>query len=359
MRLFVYLLVFFAPFAISAQNVVPMLDFNYFFKNFKDGFFQQIEIQRIEEFKAGDNLVAYVDFRGNLIVYDGVKKMSLANLQVEYQVSDRLMTWKIGNTLNMWDNGQTKTLSFTNRNYWVKDNIIVFDDMQYNSVNVYYNGTITTLYTSVGDVDPPDFIGENIIAYRDNGNFNKVFWKGRVYDLEVWHNPFDYQAGTDILCFNDPMSGTFAVFENGQFLDVEEFHVGKYRAGRGFILYENRNNDLMYYSQGIRKQLTNYGADWWQVVDDVAVWTENGFAYALVEGVKYDLANYIPEEIILKNDVIAFRNIMGGVSALVNGKVVELTTQIKSTFSIYGSSVLIELFNRSYIVYSNGRKYSL
>ena len=155
------------------------------------------------------------------------------------------------------------------------------------------------------------------------------------------------------------MSGTFAVFENGQFLDVEEFHVGKYRAGRGFIVYENRNNELIYYSQGIKKQLTNYGADKWQVVDDVAVWEENGFTYAMIKGVKYELANYKTEEVLLKNDVVAFRNIMGGVSALVNGKIIEITTQMNSKFSIHGSSILVELFNNSYIVYSNGRKYSL
>tara|TARA_R110002072_G_scaffold302060_2_gene483612 strand:+ start:36414 stop:37493 length:1080 start_codon:yes stop_codon:yes gene_type:complete len=355
--LIIYLVI--SSFSGFSQSVVPMLDFNGFFKSFKDGFFQQIEIQRIKEFKAGDSLVVYVDFRGNLIVYDGVKKKNLANLKVEYEVSDRLMTWKIGTTLNMWDNGEIRTLSFTNQNYTVKDNIIVFDDMQYNTVNVYYAGKVRTLYTSVGDIDPPDFVGENIVAYRDNGNFNKVFWRGRIYDLEVWHNPFDFQAGTDILCFNDPMSGTFAVFENGQFLDVEEFHVGKYRAGRGFIVYENRNNELIYYSQGIKKQLTNYGADKWQVVDDVAVWEENGFTYAMIKGVKYELANYKTEEVLLKNDVVAFRNIMGGVSALVNGKIIEITTQMNSKFSIHGSSILVELFNNSYIVYSNGRKYSL
>lgn len=359
MRILVVFLFSMMTFIVAGQKVIPVVDFNGFFKNFKNGFFQPVELQRIEEFKAGDNVVAYIDFRGNLIAYDGTKKTSLANLQVEYQVSDNLLTWKIGATLNMWDAGVKKTLSFNARNYWVRDEIIVFEDMRFNSVNVYYKGEITTLYTSIGEFDPPDFVGENIVAFRDNGNFNKVFWEGKVYDLDVWHNPFNFQAGTDILCFNDPMSGTFAVFENGRFMDVEEFHVGKYLAGRGFIVYENRNGDLMHYTDGVRKQLTNYGADEWTAKDDVAVWSENGFTYALVEGLKYELARYKPKEILLKNNVVAFRDITGGVSALVNGKVVQITSQMNSEFSIYGSSVLVKLFNNSYLVYSNGRKYSL
>ncbi len=360
MRLTILFFFIFCNLFAFTQDVVPVLDFRGYFRNFNQGFFQQVEIQRIEEFKAGDNVVAYVDFRGNLIVYDGKKKNNVANLKVDYQVSDNLMVWKIGGTLNMWDDGNIRTLSFTNKYYSVKDNIIVFDDVQSNTLNVYYEGRVIPLFASSVDLIAPEVIGENIVAFKDNGNFNKVFWNGKIFDLDVWHSPYHFEAGTDILCFNDPINGTFTVFENGNFLDVEEFHVGKYKAGRGFIVYENRNGDLMYYSQGKQKQLTNFGADEnWMVKDDVAVWSENGFTYALENGVKYEIARYKPEEIIVKNDIVAFRDIMGGVSALVNGRVVEITTQMNSEFSIYGSTVLVELFNNSYIVYSNGRKYTL
>ena len=344
---------------VSAQNVIPVVDFNGFFKNFKNGFFQQIEFQRIEEFKAGDNLVAYVDFRGNLRVYDGTKGMNVANLKVEYRVSDNLMTWRIGRTLNMWDSGVTQTLSYDVRNYWVKDEIIVFEDMRYGNVNVYYKGKVKTLYTSIGDLESPDFIGENIVAFRDNGNFNKVFWNGRIYDLDVWHEPFKFEGGTDILAFNDPINGTFAVFENGDFLDVEDFHVNDYKGGRGFVVYENRNENLMFYANGKQKQLTNFGATKWEVKDDIVVWSENNFTYAYIDGQKHEIARYIPENYVLKNGVVAFRNLMGGVSALIDGRVVVITNQMKSEYEIYGNSILVSLFNNSFIVYSNGKKYTL
>ncbi len=354
--LFLFLLVSISSFS---QTVVPILDFNGFFKNFQDGYFRQVELQRIKEFKAGDNICAYVDFRGNLIAYDGISKKQLANLSVEYRVSDNLLTWKIGETLNMWDTGRIKTLSFNVRNYWVRDNIIVFEDMRYNSVNVYYNGRIYTLYTSMGELQPPSSVGENIVAYQDNGDFNKVFWKGQIFELDVWQTPYDFQTGTDILAFNDPINGTFAVFENGEFLDVEEFHVNKYRAGRGFIVFENRNNDLVYYQNGEVIQLTNFGASQWEVKDDVVFWEENGFAYVFYNGVKTEITRYIPKEYELKNGVVVFRNIMGGVSAFVEGKLYEITNQMNSEFQIYGNTVLVELFNNSYIVLWKGKNYRI
>jgi hypothetical protein len=341
------------------QSIVPMVDFNGYFKNFQDGFFRQIEFQQIEEFKSGDNLVVYVDFRGNLIVYDGANKENVSNMKVEYEVSDNLMTWKIGETLNMWDELGKRTLTFNVRNYWVRDDIVVFEDMRYNSVNAYFNGQIYPLYTSIGDFDAPDFIGENIVAFRDNGNFNKIFWKGKIYDVDVWHSSFNFEGGTDIIAFNDPVNGTFAVFDKGQFLDVEEFHMDSYKAGRGFVAYENRNGDLMFYSNGKKQKLSNFGANVWELKDDVLVWTENSFFYAFSNGQKIELARYIPADFELKNNTVVFRNIMGGVSALIEGNVVEITNQMNSSYSIHGNSVLVELFNNSFILFANGKKYTM
>ncbi len=341
-----------------AQKVIPFVDFNGFFKSFQNGFFRQIEFQNINGFKAGDDVVGYIDTRGNLRVFDGENRTDLSNANVEYEVSDHLLTWKIGETINLWDAGKKLTLTFNARNYWVRDSIVVFEDMRFNSVNAYYDGQIYTLYTSVGEFDPPVFIGENIVAFRDNGNFYKVFWNGRIYDLDVMHGGVNFHGGTDILAFNDPMTGTFAIFENGQFLDVEDFHMPAYKAGRGFIAYENQNGDLMFYGNGKKRQLTNFGASKWEVLDDVVLWEENGFYYAFVGGEKIEIARFQIKDYAIKNSVVAFRNIMGGVSALIDGRVHEITNQMNSEYEIFGNAVLVSLFNNSYLLYKDGRKYS-
>lgn len=359
MKFKVLVFVCLATLSVFGQKVIPMIDFNGFFKSFQEGFFRQIEFQPIKEFKAGDGLVAYIDFRGNLRVFNGTKPQDLSNMNVDYQVSDHLLTWKIGETINLWDAGHKLTLTYNARNYWVRDSIVVYEDLRYGSVNAYYNGQKYTLYTTIGDFDAPDIIGENVVAFRDNGNFNKIFWKGRIYDVDVTHNAVPYAAGTDIVAFNDPLTGTFVVFEEGQFYDVESFHMPKYKAGRGFIVYENQNGDLKYYSNGKYKRLSNFAANWWDVKDDVAIWEENGFTYALSNGEKIEIARYQPEEYKLKNNVVAFRNIMGGISALIDGKVYEITNQTNNDFEIYGDAVLVSLFNNSYIVFKNGRKFNL
>ena len=341
----------------SAQDVVPFTDFSGFFKSFQNGFFRQIEFQRVREFKTGDDVVAYIDYRGNLRVFDGSKPLDISNVQVEYEVSDHLMTWKIGPTLNLWDDGDMRTLTYFADQYVIRDSLVVFNDTRWNSVNVYYNGEIYELYRSSGTVAMPDVVGDNIIAFRDNGNFNKVFWRGEIFELDVWHDLYPYSAGSDILAFNDPINGTFAIFEDGEFFDVEDFKMTSYKAGRGFVVYENLNSDLMIYKDGETAKLTNFGADFYEVVDDVAIWTENGFTYGYANGQKFELAKFIVKGYQMKNNVIAFTNVMGGVDALIDGKMKNLTNLTNARYSIHGNAVLLETMNRTFNLFINGREF--
>lgn len=336
-----------------------MVDFNNFFKSFENGAFKALDLQQIKEFKTGDDVVGYVDIRGNLRVYDGTEIQELSNVPTVYTVSDHLLTWKIGETLNLWDQGELRTLSFRCGSYTVKDSIVVFQDTRFNTLNVYYNGDVTVLTTSIEGPRFADFIGENIVAYRDNGDVYKVFWRGNVYELDAWQGAIYFEGGTDLLAFNDPITGTFAIFENGQFLDLEEFHMNTFKVGRGFVVYENQNNDLRFYKAGTVKTISNFGASSWQVVDDVVFWKENGVSYGYQNGNKIELGRFNIEEVQLKNNVIAYRNVMGGVDALMDGKIINITNQSDSKFSIHGDKVLVELFNSSFIVQTSDKSYTL
>lgn len=340
------------------QEVLPMLDFNNLMKSFEDGIFRSVALQPISGLKVGDNIAAYVDFRTNLVVYDGDNPETISNVEAAYQVSDNLLTWQIATTLNVWDDGEQQTLSFRVGKHEIRDSLVVFEDLRYNAIRVYYDGEIYDLITSSTDLVMPDFIGENIVAFKENGNFYKVFWRGKIYDLDVWHNPYKFSGGTDILAFNDPINGTFAIFENGAFYDVETFHMRSYKAGNGLVAYENQNGDLKVYEDGEVKTLSNFQASFWEVKDNIVFWGENGFTYAYTNGQKVEVSKYIPKDYELKNNVVAFRNIMGGVSAVQDGKVYEISNQMDAKYSIHGNSVLVELFNKSYVVLQGGKKFT-
>jgi hypothetical protein len=359
MKLVLFSFLLFYSLSSTCQGVIPVKNFNNFFMSFNNGFFNQIEVQAINGYKGGDELVAYIDTRGNLRLYDGKVRKDITNLNVDYRVSDHLLGYKIGPTLNMWDAGRLQTLTYFGREFMVMDSLIVYEDTRFNTLNVYWNKTTTTLATVMGELSIPSSIGENMLVFKDNGNLYKIFWQGLIFEIGSWNGgAIDFQIGTDILCFNDPTTRTFVAFQNGQFIDVQPQFMRKYKAGRGFIAYEDLNGNLWMYKNGQTEQLSNFSPSFWDVKDDLVMWSENSYLFAYSNDRKIEVANFMPTDYLLKNNILAFRNIMGGVSALVDGKIEEITNVQKAEYEIYGNSVLVKLFNQSNIVFQKGQKYT-
>jgi hypothetical protein len=48
---------------------------------------------------------------------------------------------------------------------------------------------------------------------------------------------------------------------------------------------------------------------------------------------------------------------MGGISVFANNKKTDLTNQLDCTYAIYGNTVIVNMFNRSFLVYNDGKVY--
>ncbi len=345
--------------SVSAQGIVPTLDFNNYFVSFQDGFFRPIEIQPIVSYKAGDEIVAYIDTRGNLKIYDGKERIDVTTLNVDYQVSDHLMAYRIAQGLRMWDAGKFTVLTNFGREYVVKDSIIVFEDIRYQALNVYWNQKVESLVTITNGVSMNASVGENLVVYKDNSNTYFVYWHGQKFEIGTYNEEvLDFQLGTDVMCFKDPYTQSFYVFDQGNFLELESFPIKKYKAGRGFVVYEDMNGNLWHYQNGQKTALSNFSSELWDVKDDICVWMENSFFFAYTNGQRLQVATYQPQVYLLKNNVLVYRNIIGGVSALVDGVSQEITNFPQADFEIYGSKVLVKLPNQTSVVFMNGKLYA-
>ena len=147
------------PLISTAQNVVPFTDFNGYFRSFENDNFRQIEFQEIQQYKAGDELVAYIDTRGNLRVYDGKERKDITPMQVSFEVSDHLLAYSISNAISVWDNGKMKLLTYFGSEFKVKDSIVVFQDTRFNNLQVYWNGQVSQLVQGITPVSMPSSIG--------------------------------------------------------------------------------------------------------------------------------------------------------------------------------------------------------
>jgi hypothetical protein len=359
MKLIFKCLFIFSNFLSFAQGVVPTVDFNNFLVSFENGFFRQIEVQPVSNLKAGDEFVTYLDTRGNLRIYDGKERKDITLLNAEYEVSDHLMAYKIAGALRLWDAGQIYNLTNFAMDFAVRDSLVVYQDRRYSSVNVYWNKQMIPIMTLLNEVKLPSFIGENILVFNDNSNTYHAFWRGKNYEIGTYNDEkMNFNIGTDVFCFNDPYSQTFVVFQDGIFTEVESMLAQNFKSGRGFVTYQDINGNLYYYSNNDKFQLSNFAPNFTDTKDDITIWGESNYLFAFVNGEKKQIANYIPKDYKLKNNICAFRNIMGGVSAVINGRVEEITNLQDAEYEIYGNKVLVKLFNKSIIVFSNGKKFT-
>lgn len=344
---------------LDAQNTTMFayMDYNNFFRSFKDGYFNQVDHQAVTEITLGDNVIPYYNNQRDFKVFDGTFSRLLTNQAVSYKSSDNYVAWNLGPLLYYYTDGKPHNLTSFGGNYWVKDSMVLFQDTRYNNLNIVYNGVISTLVTSSTDTPKPEILGENICVFRDNGDVFKVFYRGAIYELGVY-NGFDFEffAGTDLLAFNDPETRTFAVFEDGQFMDVENMRAQKVKVGRGFVAYQDNQGNLKVYSKGKLETISAF-PQFWDVKDDLLIWGEANATHQWFKGEKTRITNFYVKEWQLKNDVFVFRNQLGGVSAAVAGKVTEITNVSNTEYRINGHGVMVQLFNKQVIVLYNGKLY--
>lgn len=106
--------------------------------------------------------------------------------------------------------------------------------------------------------------------FTDPYNAFTVFEKGKTYKLE--RTAVDsIRVGDNYLAYIDPI-GNLKVFSNGVVNEIENTFPSRMTAAATMLVYKMQNR-LMVYDNGVKKQLTNWAANFW-VADELVVWID-------------------------------------------------------------------------------------
>ena len=350
------LLLIFISFQLKAQEVFPFLDNMQYFKSFHEGQVTQLDFLRPIDLKYSEEIIAYIDNKSDFYVFDGKNTEKLTGLTNDYKIGINLVAWNTGPIVSVWENGEKQTLTRFGGRYEISDSLVVFEDRRDNAVRVYYNGEIHDLYYSVSDLFFPQYIGSNTVAFRGNGNVYYAFVQGKIIEIGVFNETVEYAAGGNLIVFNDPFNQSFAVIFKNEILDVEPIKVMNYKAGYDQFVYTDRNNNLKAYIDGELVTLSSYPI-FYEVFRDMVVWGENGVLYTYNRGTRYEIANYIPEEYKIRNGIVAFRNLNGGVSVFHNNQVEIVSNLSGAAFEVNGNTVKVQVNRGNFIFFKNGYTY--
>lgn len=350
------LLLFFISIQLNAQKVFPLLDNMNYFKSFYEGQTRQLDYLKPIDLKYSEEIIAYIDNKSDLYVYDGREKEKLTGLANDYKIGINMVAWNTGPIVSVWEDGRKQTLTQFGGRYEISDSLVVFEDRRDNAVRVYYNGEVYDLYYSVTDLFFPQNIGSNTVAFRGNGNVHYAFIRGKIVEIGVFNEAIQFAAGGNLVAFNDPFNQSFAVAFRNQVLDVEPTMVLNYKAGYDLFVYLDRNNNLKAYIDGELTTLSSY-ASFYEVFRDMVVWGENGVLYTYKRGTRYEIANYIPEDYKIREGIVAFRNLNGGVSVFHNNEVEIVSNLSGAPFEVNGNTVKVQVNKGNYIFFKNGFTY--
>ncbi len=169
---------------IFSQNLSAYHDFRnkfYIFDNGKSIFAEPLPVN---SFEVGKKSVAFVDNTGAFKVYLNGNIVKLSESVNKYEITNNYLVYDLYGSLKVFDNGKTSLLSINYSRYSAGDSIVVFYDNTKKLFSAYYNGEIVILEDAIAKEAISNFkSGDNIVAFKSNDNYLKVFYRGEISEL--------------------------------------------------------------------------------------------------------------------------------------------------------------------------------
>lgn len=308
-KLILYSIIFFISFQVKSQTLAAFNDYLNKFWAFDAGQFIQLEHLEIQEYQVGGILIAYKDNGSNLKVYQyGEVETLLTGDPIKFTATDYLLGYSMYEQLNVYDNGTNLNLSTQCDAYVIKDSLIGWHNRIMKTTQVYYNGNIYTLEDGLIYNPLEKYkVGDNVIAYIQSSTKDfKVFYMGETIILEEFVTEFTFEAGRDIVAYANLYDQTFKAFWKGEVYDLETFTPKSFQVGDESMAWVDNLGRLKYFNGFKIVELSTYEPAFYDVVDRVVVYEEQGFFKTYCGDQVHVIERYIPKPYLIDFNTIAY-----------------------------------------------------
>lgn len=305
------ILTVFILFSLSAksQHLAAFNDNLNKFWAFEAGIFTQLEYLEIQDYQVGGNTITYIDNSGNLKVYAlGETTTLLSGNPIKYKATDYLVGYSLYEQLNVFDLNGKQVLSTDCDGYIIQDSLVAWHNRIGQTIQVYYDGKIYTLEDGL-IYNPIKYFksGDNTIAYVQNSTEEfKIFYLGKIIVLEQFVDEIVYEAGRDIVAYVNIPDQALKVFYKGDVQEIETFRPKSFKVGDGIMAYVDNLGKLKLFENGKLTTLSDFEPEFYEIVDKVIVFEEQGHFKTYCNGEIYIIERYIPQPYIVDFNSIAY-----------------------------------------------------
>lgn len=342
------------------QNITAFTDANNRLYKFDRGNITQIYYQPTEEIHIDNQYVCFVDSKGDIYVDFYGESTMVAQTHTAIYDTDNLLVVQTASVIRAFDQGVKHILTSNATQMAVGDSIVVWQDAIGGYLKYYYKDQINSVAMVVGDYPlEPGHVGPNTFVYKDNAGNVSVFWHGKFWPLFSSNLYAPMHAGQDVVAFNDPQTGTFAAFDNGYVVDVDQQHALRFKCGDNFIYFQDASETHRIFRE---EETMDLGFDLRDVDvrDSVVVFREFGNSNLTKIWYQMEIYQIFNTQIgsyQVDGGIVAYTNQWGGVSAFVRGKEAEITRSKVQSFQLHGNTIMMQMGPSTFWVWWKGKIY--
>lgn len=351
----------FLSFSIAAQDFAAFQDYRQRFFVFNAGEITQVETLEVEAFFVTKFGVAYLNNQEDVMLYNDKGRTKVDYSAETIKAKDNLVAYSAGSVLKAIVGEDYTKLTLNKGNYWMGDDIILYENAFQGTLRVYEDGKESGLAGGIFDSKTSSItVGENIAVYRFSNSLYKLYWNHKTYDVITYNGNITFSCGRDMVAFNDPITNTFVVFYQGQMYDVETQPAKSFKVGDNLLAYVDASGNFKVFDPSqneLPQTVANYGTTEYQVKDNTVAFFENGWLKYYSEGTLKQIVNYRPEAWAIDEANLVYIDLNGMLKGVMDGKEVEITTEKIKGFNLYNDCVVVNWMNETSSVYWKGKMY--
>jgi hypothetical protein len=176
--------------------------------------------------------------------------------------------------------------------------------------------------------------GANTVAFIDNYNFLKVFWKDEIYELV--NLPV-----INCLSANTNNNALISSWCNGPVVTDVQTEMPVFRTGDDIVAYIDDVDDFYVFSKGVIVALEDQAPQQYQVVDNLLWYIDaNGFLKVFCNGELTLVETYAPQRIKADNNVIAYTDLDNRLKVFYNNTTQTISDNIILDFDLNNTMVM-------------------
>lgn len=231
---------------VNSQGLACLNTWNKRFVIFDNGKVIQQDYNPAQQFWAGHNYLAFIDYMRSLRVWYNGHAREVWRGACDVVSDDSMLVWHIAGALRCWKNDIIYKVADNATFYRISEGTIVYFDQTLRQLMLWYNG-----YTTLLDQNPVEMpfislsISQNTVAWLTPQYQLNLYLDGQFRSFSFFDPNLQFQTASGMCLINNPNSNTLELISAENMATLDPQPAKWWKTSYQQVVYLNHQNDLI------------------------------------------------------------------------------------------------------------------